>query len=180
MDIGTISSRYAKALFSLAKENKKESLVYNDMKMLADSFLLEPKLKVVLNNPIISEEEKVKLLIAAGGIEVTDLYKRFILLVLRQKREECLPFMAHHYIHLFREDKRITRIQFSTAVPVSDKVKQHLQDKLKEETGCTVEFTGIVQPELIGGFRLRIGNKRIDASYITQLKEIHNRLLENR
>ena len=51
MDIGTISSRYANALFSLAKEEKQDSLVYNDMKILQQNFLSEPTLKNVLNNP---------------------------------------------------------------------------------------------------------------------------------
>ena len=171
MDIGTISSRYAKALFSLAKEKGLETRVYDDMKMLADSFSLEPGLRVALGNPILPAEEKLKLLTAAGGIEVSDLYERFMRLLL---------FMAHIYIHLYRKDKRITRVQFSTAVPVSEEVKVHLQNKLKEETGSTIEFSGIVQPELIGGFRLRIGNYRIDASYATQLRDIRSRLLENR
>ena len=168
MDIGTISSRYAKALFSLAKEKGLETRVYDDMKMLADSFSLEPGLRVALGNPILPAEEKLKLLTAAGGIEVSDLYERFMHLVLEHKRESLLLFMAHIYIHLYRKDKRITRVQFSTAVPVS------------EETGSTIEFSGIVQPELIGGFRLRIGNYRIDASYATQLRDIRSRLLENR
>ena len=170
MDIGTISSRYAKALFSLAKEKGLETRVYDDMKMLADSFSLEPELRIALGNPILPVEEKLKLLTAAGGIEVSDLYERFMHLVLEHKRE----------IHLYRKDKRITRVQFGTAVPVSEEVKEHLQDKLKEETGSTIEFSGIVQPELIGGFRLRIGNYRIDASYATQLRDIRSRLLENR
>ena len=70
MDIGTISSRYAKALFSLAKDKEQESRVYDDMKMLADSFSMEPELRGALSNPIVSVPEKVKLLTAAGGIEV--------------------------------------------------------------------------------------------------------------
>ena len=49
MDIGTISSRYAKALFSLAKEKGLETRVYDDMKMLADSFSLEPGLRVAFS-----------------------------------------------------------------------------------------------------------------------------------
>ena len=65
MDIGTISSRYAKALFSLAKEKGLETRVYDDMKMLADSFSLEPGLRVALGNPILPAEEKLKLLTAA-------------------------------------------------------------------------------------------------------------------
>jgi len=55
-----------------------------------------------------------------------------------------------------------------------------LINELKEETGSTIEFSGIVQPELIGGFRLRIGNYRIDASYATQLRDLRSRLLENK
>lgn len=178
MDIGTLSSRYAKALFSLAKEQGEETRVYQDIKMLADSFSLEPGLKGALINPIVTGEEKYKLLVAAGGIEVCELYKRFIRLVLSHKRENFLPFMARVYIHRYRVEKRITRVRFTTAVPVDDKVKKHLQNKLETETASIVEFSGHVKPELIGGFRLRIGNYRIDASYATQLQDIRDRLLE--
>lgn len=180
MDIGTISSRYAKALFSLAKEKRVESRVYDNMKMLVNSFSLEPELRVALDNPILPAKEKFKLLTIAGGIEVSTLYERFIHLVLEHKRENLLLFMAHTYIHLYRKEQRITRVQFCSAVPVNKEVKEHLQNKLKEETGSTIEFSGIVQPELIGGFRLRIGNCRIDASYATQLQNIRNQLLDNR
>ncbi len=101
-------------------------------------------------------------------------------LVLEHKRESLLLFMlAHIYIHLYRKEKKITRVRFDTAVTVDDAVKSH-QNKLTEETGCTIEFSGHVEPELIGGFRLRIGNYRIDASYATQLRDIRTGLLENR
>lgn len=116
MDIGTISSRYAKALFSLAKDKGQESRVYDDMKMLADSFSMEPELRGALSNPIVSVPEKVKLLTAAGGIEVCELYTRFINLVLAHKRETLLPFIAYIYIHLYRKEKKITRVRFDTAV----------------------------------------------------------------
>ena len=68
MDLGTISSRYARALFSLAKEKNEETRVYDDMKMLKQSFLLVPELKETLQNPIVSAADKEKLLIHAGGI----------------------------------------------------------------------------------------------------------------
>ena len=63
---------------------------------------------------------------------------------------------SKHYIHLYRKEKKITRVRFDTAVTVDDAVKSHLQDKLRKETGCTIEFSGHVEPELIGGFRLRM------------------------
>ena len=175
-----ISSRYAKALFSFAKEKGKEELVYKEIKNLLDAFAREPKLKEALENPIVSLGKKEQLLQTAGGEEVSDLYVRFIKMVLEHKRESFLPFIAQVYIHLYRNDKKVQKVLFSTAVPVSEEVKEHLSNKLKKETGCTIEFNGNVEPELLGGFRLRIGNYRIDASYATQLRDIRSRLLENR
>ena len=55
------------------------------------------------------------------------------------KRETLLPFIAYIYIHLYRKEKKITRVRFDTAVTVDDAVKSHLQDKLRKETGCTIE-----------------------------------------
>ncbi len=178
MDVGTISSRYVKALFSLAKEKQQETRVYDDMKMLAVSFEQEPGLKVVLDNPIFPEEEKVKLLTTAAGLEVCDLFTRFIRLVLQRKRESLLPLMAYIYIHMYRKHKKITRVLFKTPVPVDEATREHLKKRLQEETGDTIEFTGVIRPELIGGFVLRIGNIRIDASYSRQLREIRNKLIE--
>lgn len=180
MDIGTISSRYARALFSLAKEQGAETRVYEDMNMLADSFTLAPGLKGALANPVLPTVEKERLLASAGGIEVCDLYERFIRLVLAHKREGTLLFIAYSYIDLYRKDKKITRVEFTTPTPVSDETRRHLQDKLSDGADRAIELTGHVDPALIGGFRLRVGNYRIDASYATQLSDIRARLLENR
>ena len=180
MDIGRISPRYAGALFSLAREKGQETRVYQDMKMLAESFTLEPELKETLANPVLTVMEKERLLIAAGGIEVSDLYRQFIQLVLQHRRESQLLFITYIYIYMYRKEKKITRVYFSTAVPVGDGVKQHLINKLEEETKNKIEFVGSVKPELLGGFCLQIENYRIDASYATGLKDIRNRLLENR
>ena len=67
---------------------------------------------------------------------------------------------------------------FKTPAPVDEATQEHLKERLKEETGNTIEFMGVIKPELIGGFVLRIGNTRIDASYARQLREIRNQLIE--
>lgn len=177
MDAGIISTRYARALFSLALEKGQETRLYDDMKMLADSFILEPGLKTALDNPILSRKEKEQLLTSAAGIEVCELYIRFIKLVLRHKRESRLLFIAHIYIHMYRKEKKITRVQFNTAVPVNEEIKTHLKARLSEKIEGDIEFTGNIQPELTGGFILRIGNYRIDASFTAQLRDIRKQLL---
>ncbi|MEG1544555.1 MAG: F0F1 ATP synthase subunit delta [Tannerellaceae bacterium] len=180
MDIGTISSRYARALFSLAKERGVESRIYEDMQMLATNLAAEPALKEALANPIIPEKEKERLLTTAAGIEVDELFARFLRLVLQHKRESLLLFMAPIYMDMCRTDKHITRAQFSTAVPATEQTRAHVEALLREKTGGAIEFVGRVQPELIGGFVLRIDNYRIDASYKTQLSNIRNQLLERK
>lgn len=177
MDVGIISTRYTRALFSLAKEQGVEDRVYEDIKMLADSFAAESTLKGVLENPIVPDADKIRVLTAAAGIEVCPLYTRFIQLVIKHKRESLLPFIAHNYIQMYRKDKKITRIKFSTAVPVDEATKEHLEKRLLQTTDGTIEFTGMLKPELIGGFLLRIGNYRIDASYRSQLRDIRKQLL---
>ena len=95
MEIGEISSRYARALFSLAEEKHQETQIYENMKMLVESFHEHTDLAEVLDNPLISEKKKMSLLITAGGgkEEESDLYNKFILLVLRHRREEFILFM---------------------------------------------------------------------------------------
>ena len=174
MDLGTISSRYARALFSLAMEKKEETRVYDDMKMLKESFLLFPELKETLQNPIVSVADKEKLLI------VCDLYRKFIHMVLSHKRESCLPLIVYFFIYLYRKEKKITRIRFSAATPIQENTQKHLIEKLQQETGNIIEFSGEVKPELIGGFCLQIGNYRLDASYASQLKHIREQLLQRK
>lgn len=177
MDIGTLSFRYAKALFSLAKDQGLEEQVYGNMKTLSDSFLREHSLQEALVNPLLSRAAKEKLLVTAGGIKVCDLYVRFIRLVLEHKRESYLLFFARSFIELYRKEKKITRVLFTTAVPTDKPIEEHLKKKLRKETGYTIEFSGRVNPDLIGGFQLQIGNYRLDTSYASQLRNIRNQLL---
>lgn len=180
MDIGTLSSRYAKALYSLASEKGLAARVYQDMKKLSDNFLNERKLEDMLANPLVPASRKEKLLIIAGGINVCDLYTRFIRLVLEHKRESYLPFFARSFVELYRKEKKIIRVLFSTAIPTDKPTEEHLKKKLQEETGYTIEFSGHVNPKLIGGFQLYIGNYRLDASYASQLRNIRSQLLDRK
>ncbi len=178
MDIGTISSRYARALFDSAEEKGLEGPIYEKMKMLATCLLIERKLIEALRNPILPREEKERLLQTAGGDGECGLYTNFIRMVLRHKRESLLPFISYIYIHLYRKKNKIVKVQFSSVEPIGPDTEAHLKEKLQKETGCTIEFSGKTDPDLLGGFRLRIGNYRVDASFATQLREIRSRLLE--
>ena len=103
MDIGIVSKRYAKALYEYACENKKENVIYKEMQVLVNSYRQVEQLRHALDNPVLLREEKVKLLCKAAGEKVSNEYKRFVTLVLDERREKFMQFMAYSYIDLYRK-----------------------------------------------------------------------------
>ncbi|RHJ93504.1 F0F1 ATP synthase subunit delta [Parabacteroides bouchesdurhonensis] len=178
MDIGIISARYARALFAFAKDRGTETRVYNDIKMLATSFEKEAALKEVLDNPVLPETDKKRLIRSAAGIEVCPEFERFIQLVLQYKRESLLQIMCLIYISLYRKEKNINRIYLYTAVPLAKDLKDKLTNDIQQKTGGTIEFSEHINPELIGGLIIRMNNYQMDASVASQLKRVKKQLME--
>lgn len=176
METGIVAVRYARALFSFAKERRKETRVYDDMKMLWSSFTAEPSLKEALANPVLHSEVKEKLLESAAGIEVSEEYSRFVRLVLTHKRENLMPMICLLYLTFYRKEKRINRMFVETAVPLDPEIGNRLIYELQLQTEGTVELSEHVRPELIGGLVMRMDNYRLDASVASQLKKAQRQL----
>ena len=101
--------RYAKALLAYADEKGTEDIVYEEAGILADSFSRIPELRQALDNPVLPAETKLKLICeAAGGGKVSEELKRFVELVLEERREKFLQFMIMSYIDLYRKQKNIS------------------------------------------------------------------------
>ena len=100
MNIGVISMRYAKAMLAFALENGEENAIYNMMLQLRHTFRNVKQLPVVLQNPSLSQNERVGLICEA--VNASPLFERFARLVVKEEREELLLFIAHAYIMLYR------------------------------------------------------------------------------
>lgn len=177
MDLGVISVRYARALYKASVEEKVEDKVYGEMQILAGNFIKVPELRHTLKNPMLSQEAKAKLLCAAAGAEDTGLTVRFINLILNEGRENAAQFIANSYITLYRQQKNITSGKLTTAVPVSDEMKQKMQKMVESRTKGTVEFQTEVDPDIIGGFVLDYDTYRMDASVKSKLRSIKTQLM---
>lgn len=177
MDIGSISTRYAKALLSYAKDEKTESLVYLEMICLSKSFFEFEDLKKILNNPIVSKESKIKLLISASGIEVSDTTKKFIRFVLDKKKEQYIHFMAMSYQNIFQEDKKIVVAEVVSAIEMDvqsiDKILKVIESNYP---GKSIELDLKENADLIGGFVLNVGTSRLDASVAGAFRNLKKEL----
>ena len=174
MDIGIISSRYARALLSFAIENKEEQQVYAEMQQLSDCFMKLPKIQQTLQTPVVSNENKLKLLLAAMAVkgEVTASTSRFCQLVIDQNRCDIMQFVATSYIAQYRKHCGITKSRFIVPTPVSDAILTRMKTIVQQAVNGQVEFETVVDAAIGGGFVLEYDTYRVDASLKTQLQKI--------
>lgn len=178
MDIGIVSKRYAKALYAYADENGRAETVYREMQALADSYRDAAMLRPILENPVVAKEEKLKLLYEAAGGKVSDEYKRFVALVLDERRERFMQFMTYSYMNLFRKMNHIRVGKLITASPVKEETTERIKSMMAEGTSGTVELETSVDPSVMGGFIFEIDFNRLDASIAAQINKVRRQFIE--
>ena len=172
MDIGVISTRYARALLKSATDAKLDEQVYQEMMTLAKSYTDVPLLRQTIDNPMLEKAKKQTLLETAAGGSPSKLTQTFIALVLKEDRENMIQFMAYSYVTLYRKQKNVIRGKLTTAARVSAQTEQKMRQMVESKTNGTVEFETEVNPDIIGGFILEYDTYRMDASVKAQLNSI--------
>ena len=177
MDNGRISVRYARALFQTAQEQGCENAVYDGLTRFAHNYLLAiAQFNEVLADPIVAQEEKVKLLEMAVGDPLHDTLKQFITFVAEQKREDKMFLIAMKYMEMYREKHHILSTQVTTATELPEETYDKIKAFIKQTFDADAELDVHIDPSLIGGFILDIENTRMDASVVGQLNALKNRL----
>jgi F-type H+-transporting ATPase subunit delta len=177
MDIGVISVRYARALLKSATDARQEDAVYQQMQLLAKSYVEVAQLRQTIDNPMLAKEKKEMLLVTAvGGEKASPLTKAFIALVLKEDRENMIQFMANSYVTLYRKQKNVIRGKLTTAVAVAPETEQKMRQMVQSRTQGIVEFETEVNPDIVGGFILEYDTYRMDASVKSKLNSILNTL----
>ncbi len=177
MNVGTISKRYAEALYEYAKEQNAEDAVYRNMQQLSEVLRNLKNLPAVFCNPSLSLAERVQLICELVG-EPSPVFNRFALLVAKASREEYLLYMAYAYMDIYRADKRIVPVKITTAVPLDKKLQEKIERILEKSGNVSVEMKNVVDESLVGGFICEADNTRFDASVKKQLAEIKKQLVK--
>ena len=175
MNTGVVSMRYAKALFAYAKQQGAEDAIYRNMLQLMVTLQQVKDLGNMLAAPTLSKEERVRLLCSA--VDSSLVYENFVRLVIDEERESLLIFIAHCYVSLYRKEKNIVAVRFTTAEPAS----QALRDKVAAAfvaDGATVELQNVVDEGIVGGFIYETETHRLDASIRRQLRDIETEFVK--
>ena len=164
--------RYAKAILNLAKETNNDSLVNDNMKFIAETIADSSDLKRMLKSPVVKAAEKHKVLLALFGDKVNTIVKGLFNLLEENKRMMMLEAIAKQYALIYDYDKRIQVAKVTTAVVLTKELEEKIQAKIVEITGNSAGIENIVNPNIIGGFILRVGDVQYDASISNQFNEL--------
>jgi F-type H+-transporting ATPase subunit delta len=162
--------RYAKAILSFALEQQKEVQVNNDMLFVANSIKESEDLQLLLNSPILKSDVKKAALKEVFQKNISSISIGLIDLLVENKRITILEDVAEKYTVLFDELKGIEVAKVVTAVPLTEALKKQVLAKVKEITGKDATVENTVDPEILGGFILRIGDVQYDASIANKLQ----------
>lgn len=186
MNIGSIATRYSRALFEEAREKSVDKYIYDYLGALYDNMSAMPEAQRVFMNPRTKTEHKFKLLLIASGLNPdktdaskamgVDLYQRFLRLVLKHERIYLMRFIIFVYKDLYRKHHNIDHVIFATAIEIDKSLQQKVTEKIHTITGREVELETRVRPDLIGGFCVVVDDRLYDFSYRTRLQNIRKSL----
>ncbi len=174
------ASRYVKSLLGLAVEQNVLEQVHNDMLMFSKLVESNREFKLLLRNPIVKHEKKREILERLFKGKVHSLTMAIFDILTRKNREPLLPAIAEEFHAAYNEYKGIGQATITTAVPLDAKTRSEFE-KLAGEYGHTkqVELVEEVDPDMIGGFVLHVGDRQVDASVKNKLKALKVKFSQN-
>ena len=176
-----VASRYAKALLDLAVEKGQLEAVYADMLQVKEVSEHSREFVTFLNSPIIKSDKKISTLKAVFEGKLNAITSGFLSIVASKRRESVIPAMANEFIEQYRSHKNILTAVITSAKGLDAATKKQALDLVKAQMNGEVELVEKTDPNIIGGFVLKIGDKQLDKSVARQLlnlkKELTNKAL---
>jgi len=171
----TIARPYAEAAFALAKESNALP-VWSSMLRYASGIVADPTVAKALDNPKFTAGDKKSLLLSVCGDKLDAMGRRFVEVLVDADRVAVLPQIAALFDALKNEAEGVATAQIDSAFPLTDAQVAELKGALEKRFGKKIEATVNVDPELVGGARITVGDTVIDASVRAQLQSMANQL----
>lgn len=172
----TVARRYAEALYDLAAETGMVDRMENELEAVSEAIKASAELKKILHHPRITAEEKKGLIKDLFAGKVSPVMENFLYLLIDRKREALLDEIRERFVDLANKARNIVRAEVTSAVELTAKEKEELQEVLGRITKKNVKISYQVDPGIIGGVVVRIGDRVIDGSLRTRLAAMRDHL----
>jgi len=171
----TVARPYAEAAFALAREQNALP-VWAEMLRVATNVANDEQVRTALDNPRLSAPAKESLFLSLCGADLNADGKNFVRVLIEADRLALLPQIRNLFDALRDEAEGIARAQITSAFPIDDTELAGLKNALERRFGKKIEPTVNIDPELIGGARIVVGDTVIDASVQGELQAMANHL----
>ncbi len=175
-----VSSRYAKSLLSLAVENNCLEEVAKDMRLIEKVVSENKPLSLLLKSPIIKTDKKISILSEIFEKNISVLSFSFIKIIVRKKREVILHNITTSFAAQYNVLKHIDTAYITTAIPIDENLRKSVIASIKNTiNNANLELVEKVDPSIIGGMILRVGDKQIDESIRRKINELQKEFSKN-
>ncbi len=172
------AERYARALFMVARRRGEIFEALEDLKHLLALVREDPRLDAYLASPLVPLARKRALLKSALTSRVLASVASFMDLLLRKKRLGLFPAAVDEYEKQVRTWQGLQAAEAVSAVPLTNDERKRLHARLERATGLTIELKTRVDPALVGGLYVRIGDRVMDRSVKGLLQSLQDRFFE--
>ena len=145
-----VSSRYAKSLLLLAKEQNLLEDAFRDMQMISDVCAQNRDFVLLLKSPIIKSDKKVKIISAVMGGKLSVITSGFINIITNHRREGLLVEISDSFVSQYKELKNIAVAEIISATPLDDSQRKKIAESVKRAVGREVELKEKVNADIIG------------------------------
>jgi F-type H+-transporting ATPase subunit delta len=166
---------YARSLFEVAKEHGVLDDVQVQLGMWADALSSNRELQVFFFSPRFTSAEKKDAIrkVIDGGDE---RFLNFLELLAERHRLPVTFRIRRTFDELWREEHKLLPVHVTTAIQLDEALIRDIGDKIEERTGRRVELSSTVDPDIIGGLVLRVGNRILDASVHGRLERLRRQI----
>jgi F-type H+-transporting ATPase subunit delta len=166
-----IAQVYSRSLFEVAKEHDEVDEIHDQLGEFADALDKNRELQMFFFSPYFSSEEKKDGIdkVVDGGNE---RFVNFLKLIAERHRVAAIFRIRREFDALWREENRLLEVRVTSARPLDDELVQSIGKRIEEQTGQRIDLDANVDPDVIGGLVLRVGNLVMDASVRGRLERL--------
>jgi F-type H+-transporting ATPase subunit delta len=177
MSSSMVAKRYATALFQIAKEQQILGQVEEELRVVKEVFTYNPNLKAVLNSSRLQNARKKELLKTAFGSVSAYVLNTLMILVDRHRVNE-IPEVVDQFIALTNDELGIAEADVYSVRPLTDAEREALSSTFAAKVGKkSLRIENFVDSNLLGGVKLRIGNRIYDGTLSGKLVRLERKLL---
>jgi F-type H+-transporting ATPase subunit delta len=170
-----IAEVYARALFEAAKEHGVLDRVHDELGQFADTLEADRNLQVFLFSPYFSSEEKkdgVSRIVADADERLVN----FLELLAERHRMPVVFRIRRAFDAMWAEESRLLPVTVTSAVELDQGLVREIGERIQEQTGRRVELASDVDPDVLGGLKVQVGNMVLDATVRNRLEQLRKQV----